>query len=875
MAYDIGAKIALEGEASFRQALRGVNSQLKALSSEMKTAMSGFDAADRSEQKLTKRNDVLQRSIRAAGDKVEILTKQYNKQKSELETLEKALNKANEEFGENSKEAAKAQNAYNKQVEVVNRLATNLNDATAELNQMNQELSENERELKKSSDQLTKFSEKMSEAGGKMKSVGSSISGVGKKLTTCISVPLVGIGTASVKTTADFDSAMSEVAAISGATGEEFVALREKAIEMGSKTKFSASESAEAMKYMAMAGWDSQQMLDGLAGIMNAAAASGEELGSVSDILTDGLTAFGMAASDSGRMADVLTAAATSSNTTIGLLGETFKYTAPVCGSLGINLEDCAVATGLMANAGIKGSEAGTALRAGLVNLIKPSSTIAAAMEKYGISMQTNADGSANLSATMQLLRDRMGDMTETERAAALAAIFGKEAVSGWSAIVSASESDFNKLTNAIANSNGAAEDIANIKLDNLSGQITILKSTLEGIAIQIGDILTPSVSAAVSKIQEIATSFSNLDEGVKRTIVTIAGIAVAVGPVVAAVGGIISAIGGAVTAVGGLAAAISAGTGVIGAAGAAIGALAGPIGLLVVGVAAAAIAIVTHWDDIKNAAGAFKDGVANAVNQVKTSWEGFKESQAQVFKRIANDFGTMKSNVIEKAGELKNGAVNAFTQLATGAYTKFNMMKNKAFSVIGTMLSGIKSKFDSIKSAITSKINAAKDAVSSAISKIKNAFNFKWSLPKLKLPHISVTGGKAPFGIGGKGSLPKFSIAWYAKGGILTSPTIFGMNGNSLLGGGEAGAEAVIPLSELWKQMEEKMSAFADKIITHMNEMYANTIDEERLARLIGQEIAKHSGSNNVTNNYFANGASGGKSRKELWRQKKRMGLV
>lgn len=354
---------------------------------------------------------------------------------------------------------------------------------------------------------------KIEEVGGKMEKVGNSIAGVGKKMSV-VSAAIAGVGAAAVKTTAEFDSQMSTVKSISGATAEEFDALREKALEMGSKTSFSATEAGQAMEYMALAGWKTQDMVDGIAGIMDAAAASGENLATTSDIITDGLTAFGLSAKDSAHFADVLVKTGNSANTTVSMMGETFKYAGAVCGSLGISIEDAAIATGLMGNAGIKASNAGTALRTGLTNLVKPTDQMATAMEKYGVAVQTNADGNVDLMATMENCRRALGGLEKTEQAAAIAAIFGKNAMSGWSAIVNASEEDFYKLTEAIYSADGAAQEAAAIKLDNLQGQITILKSTLEGIAIQIGDILMPTVRAIVANIQEWATAFSNLDRG-------------------------------------------------------------------------------------------------------------------------------------------------------------------------------------------------------------------------------------------------------------------------------------------------------------------------------------------------------------------------
>lgn len=301
-----------------------------------------------------------------------------------------------------------------------------------------------------------------------------------------VSTALAGAGAASIKAGASFEEGMSKVAAISGAAGEELAELTDKAKEMGAKTKFSASEAADAMSYMAMAGWKTEDMLNGIEGIMNLAAASGEDLASTSDIVTDALTAMGLAASDSGHFADVLAAASSNSNTNVAMMGETFKYAAPLAGALGYNIEDLAQAIGLMANSGIKGSQAGTALRSILTRLAKPTSETEAAMSKYNISLK-NSDGSMKtLMEVMENLRDSLQGLSEDEQASAAAAIGGQEAMSGLLAIVNASETDFDKLADAIMNADGSAEQMANTMIDNLAGATTILKSSLEGLGIEI-----------------------------------------------------------------------------------------------------------------------------------------------------------------------------------------------------------------------------------------------------------------------------------------------------------------------------------------------------------------------------------------------------
>lgn len=307
-------------------------------------------------------------------------------------------------------------------------------------------------------------------------------------------------GKACISAGMDFDSQMSTVAAISGATGEEFEILRAKAQEMGATTAFSATESAQAMEYMAMAGWKTTDITNGLAGVMNLAAASGEDLATTSDIVTDAMTAFGMSADQSTYFADVLAQTATNANTNVGMMGETFKYVAPLAGAMGYNIEDMSAAIGLMANAGIKGSQSGTSLRNIITNLASPTDTVAGAMDDLGISL-TDSDGKTkSFGETLSDLRISFADLDEVQKTQYASAIAGKEGMSGLLALINSSDEDFDKLTDSIKNCTGASEKMAEIRLDNLEGDVTLFKSALEGAQIAISDKLTPVLRNLVEK---------------------------------------------------------------------------------------------------------------------------------------------------------------------------------------------------------------------------------------------------------------------------------------------------------------------------------------------------------------------------------------
>lgn len=309
----------------------------------------------------------------------------------------------------------------------------------------------------------------------------------------------------------NFESGMSKVQTISGASGEDLAALTDKAKEMGAKTKFSATESAEAMQYMAMAGWKTGDMLNGIEGIMNLAAASGEDLATTSDIVTDALTAFGLSAQDSTHFADVLAQASSNANTNVGMMGETFKYVAPVAGAMGYSAEDVATAVGLMANSGIKASQAGTSLRSILTRMAKPTKEVQTAMDQLGVSI-TDSDGNMkSLHEIMDELRTGFSGLSGAEKTNMAATLGGTEAMSGLLAIVNASDGDYQKLTDSINNCSGAAESMAETMQNNLEGQLTIFRSAREALAQEIYE----SIQEPLKNLTKVGIeAVSNLTQG-------------------------------------------------------------------------------------------------------------------------------------------------------------------------------------------------------------------------------------------------------------------------------------------------------------------------------------------------------------------------
>ena len=392
--------------------------------------------------------------------------------------------------------------------------------------------------------QLQALSDDNLNAAEKIKGVGGALTTIGGTLTKNWTVPLVGAGVAATTVAANFDAGMSKVQAISGATGEELDKLRDKAREMGAKTKFSASEAADAMSYMAMAGWKTGDMLDGIEGIMNLAAASGEDLATTSDIVTDALTAFGLSAKDSAHFSDILAAASSNANTNVSMMGESFKYCAPIAGAMGYSAEDTAEALGLMANSGIKASQSGTAMRSIMTKL---TGEIKLSGKELGdVTIQTtNADGSMReLSEILGDCRSAFSKLTDSEKSQAAETLAGKYAMSGFLALMNAAPDDIGKLSDAIDSCDGTAQRMANTMQNNLQGRLTVLKSQTEEVAIAFGTELMPVAQDLVGKASEAVQWFGSLDSGAKRLIVNAGLVTAALGPTLMIVGKLTSGVG-------------------------------------------------------------------------------------------------------------------------------------------------------------------------------------------------------------------------------------------------------------------------------------------------------------------------------------------
>lgn len=588
------------------------------------------------------------------------------------------------------------------------------------------------------------------EVGNNITGIGESMTSVGSTLTKTVTVPLLSIGTAGLKVASDFDSAMSGVKAISGATGKEFDALRAKAIELGGSTAFSANEVAVAMTEMAKAGWDSQQILDGMSGVLDAASASGEDLGAVSTIVADAMTGFGMEAKESTRVADLLTQAANSGTIGINDLGESFKYIAPVAGSMGLSIEDVTTALSAMSMSGIKGSEAGTSLRGMLTKMVKPTADAAAAMDELGIVL-TNSDGSfKSLDQILSEMRGSFSGLTDEQKTYYAATLAGQEGMSGLLSLLNMSQEEYDEIATSMDNAGGVAKETAEVMGDNLSADVEELMGSLESLAITLASLIVPTLRDFVQWLMQLINKFTALSPETQKTILTIAGIAAAIGPVILIIGKLVTAAGSVVTAFGKIKAAIPAIKAGFAAIKGVIAGISAPV-VAVVAVIATLVAAFKHlwdtneefrnniigiWNEIKDTLGGFFDAIVEGLNALgfdfenimdvlKAAWDAFCSLLAPVFEGVFQHI----SNILKTVTGVLTGILDVFIGLFTGNWDQFLQgIKGIFESIWNGIVSFVQNIWNTIIGLLDAFLNLFGTNIENVMTSISNFFQSIWN---------------------------------------------------------------------------------------------------------------------------------------------------
>lgn len=473
-------------------------------------------------------------SMKGMHQESDILTRRLKVQKEEVSELKRRYDSAREATGENS---AKTKD-----------LAAQYNNAQAEMKRTQGQLDRLNQVIKTQESRWTKLGNGMEKYGAKLTKFGDSATRFGRTYSMRVTAPIVGAGIAALKVGMDFEEGMSKVQAISGATGEEMSTLSGLAKEMGSTTKFSATEAAGGMEFLAMSGMDTNEIIATMPGLLDLAASSGMELARAADIATNILSGFGYEADQAGRLSDVLAKGASTANTNVEQLGAAMETVAPIASLVGLEIEGLTAGVGKMSDAGIQGQKAGRMLRQGILRLSDPTGKAADLIKELGINV-FDADGNMkDLDKVVGELSGGLEGMDSKTQAAALSTIFGSESTAGWSALLKVGEKDLRAYTKELENSEGAAKEMADTMQDNAKGAITELKSALEGAGIAISEHLIPAVTDGVKWITDLVRKFGDLDDEQQKQILKWAGIVAAIGPASLAIGGVAKVTGGFLT---------------------------------------------------------------------------------------------------------------------------------------------------------------------------------------------------------------------------------------------------------------------------------------------------------------------------------------
>lgn len=667
---------------------------------------------------------------------------------------------------------------------------------------------EAEGKIKGFKDSTKDFGSKLNDVGDKMQSVGGKVS--------LMSAPIALFGKQVFDTGKEFEASMSKVQAISGATGSDLEALESKAREMGSTTRYSASEAADAMSFMALAGYDTTQMISALPSVLDLATAGELDLARASEIVTGNLNAFGLEAEDAARVADVLSFAQANSGTSAEELASALEVVAPAAAAAGNDIETTSAIIGILADQNIKGSKAGTYLNSMFNDLQKSAVDGAVAIGETSVAVYDAEGNFRDMGDILVDVEAATEGMTEEQKNNALMAVFQQQSMKGVNSILNAGTDELVGLKEGLNDSTGAAGEMSAIMDDNLAGSVAGMGSSFDELKLRLFDVAEQGFKKVVDKVTEIIDWFASLDDSTLGTIATIAGIIVAVGPVLIILGSLIKLVG-----------LVSTG----------ISFLTSPIGLAIAAFAllvAGGVLLYKNWDKIKEKVAEMgrnvkqkvedmKTAVSEKFEAVKTAVSGKVESMK---KAVVDKYEQIKTGIDTKIDNMKTSASNKFEAIKTAigskvdstksavstkfeaikkvmgdkidsaktaVTTKFEAVKTAIDGKVEAVRSAVSTKFEAVKTAMTGPIEAAKETISRAIEAVKGFFSgLRLKFPKIempKLPRFSLTGKFSLL----PPSVPKLNIDWNAAGGIFTKPTILGNQGF-----GEAGHEAILPISKL-----------------------------------------------------------------------------